>query len=172
MEKVKSLLIKKRNPYILTVANNTNETIKDFTVLSFLKQQNPICLDEEGNILIKRNQGEITIKSEIKNISHKDFLLNLIENVFNVSITYVVCSNPEQIIKPFELKQKDAIGNVLAIDFIPSLDIDVLQKEIIGIKYDYAIDCFTEINFTEILPNSKFTMYLCPILENPNKIFL
>ena len=172
MEKVKSLLTKKGNPYILTITNNSDEIIKDFTILSFLKQQNPICLDEEGNILIKKNQGKITIKSEIKNISHKDFLLNLMENIFNVSITYIVCSNSEQIIKPFEVKQEDAIGNVLAIDFIPSLDINVLQKEIIGIKYDYAIDCFTEINFTEILPNSKFTMYLCPISQNPNKIFL
>jgi hypothetical protein len=172
VEEREPLLVKKGNPYILTVANNTNETIKDFTVLSFLKQQNPICLDEEGNILIKKNQGEITIKSEIKNISHKDFLLNLIENIFNVSTTYIVCSNPEQIIKNFEVKQKDAIGNVSAIDFIPLLDIDVLQKKIIGIKYDYNIDCFTEINFTEILPNSRFTMYLYPISENTNKIFL
>lgn len=159
-------------PYVLTISNNTSETIKDFTVLSFLKQQNPICLDEEGNILIKKNQGEITIKSEIKNISHKDFLLNLKENNFNVSTTYIVCSNPEQIIKHFELIKKDEIGNVSVIDFIPSLDINGLQKEIIGIKYDYSIDWLTEINFTEILPNSKFTIYLCPISENPNKIFL
>ena len=159
-------------PYVLTISNNTSETIKDFTVLSFLKQQNPIRLDEEGNILIKKNKGEITIKSEIKNISHKDFLLNLKENNFNVSITYVVCSNPKQIIKPFELIQKDEIGNVSVIDFIPSLDINELQKEIIAIKYDYSIDWLTEINFTEILPNSKFTIYLCPISENPNKIFL
>ena len=150
-------------PYILTISNNTSETIKDFKILSFSEYQNSKYLDNVGNIFIKKNKGYISIRSGIHNISYKDILFQFMVQPFQVGLTYVVAfGNQEQSTKTFEIITKDANGNLAQKTLVPTIDPYQQQTNIVVVKYNYGIDMFTDIIYSEILPKTTFSIYFYP----------
>jgi hypothetical protein len=150
-------------PYILTISNNTSETIKDFKILSFLEYQNSKDLDKEGNIFIKKNEGNITIKSGISDITYNDILFQFMVQPFQVGLTYIIAfNNQEQMTKTFKITTKDAHGNTAQKTLVPTIDPYQQQTNIVAVKYNYGIDMFTDIIYSEILPNTTFSMYFYP----------
>jgi hypothetical protein len=149
-------------PYILTISNNTSETIKDFKILSFLEYQNSKDLDKEGNIFIKKNKGNITIKSGIPDISYNQILYQFMNQPILVGLTYIMSTNKEQITKFIEIKKKDAVGNESYSALAPTIDPYQYQTNIVAVKYNYGIDMNTNIICSEILPNTTFNIYFYP----------
>ena len=149
-------------PYILNISNNTSETIKDFKIISFLEYQNSEYLDKEGNLFIKKDKGEISIKSGIPNISYKDILFQFMAQPFQVGLTYIMSSNQEQIIKLIQINTKDANGNEAYRTLVPTIDPYQQQTNIVAIKKNYGIDMFTNLIYSEILPLTQFNIYFYP----------
>jgi hypothetical protein len=149
-------------PYILNVSNNTSETIKDFKIISFLEYQNSKYLDKEGNLFIKKDKGEISIKSGIPNISYKDILFQFMAQPFQVGLTYIMSSKQEQITKLIQINTKYANGNEAYRTLVPTIDPYQQQSNIVAIKKNYGIDMFTDIIYSEILPKTTFSIYFYP----------
>lgn len=149
-------------PYILNVSNNTSETIKDFKIISFLEYQNSKYLDKEGNLFIKKDKGEISIKSGIPNISYKDILFQFMAQPFQVGLTYIMSSKQEQITKLIQINTKDANGNEAYRTLVPTIDPYQQQSNIVAIKKNYGIDMFTNVIYSEILPLTQFNIYFYP----------
>jgi hypothetical protein len=159
---IKGIDPKTLQPYILKITNNTNETLKEFKILSFKSHQNTKCLNDDGNYFIKKNKGEIIIESSIPNVYYKDILTSFTQIPFSVGLTYIMSANIEQITKVIEVKRKDGFGNEEFRTLVPTIDPYQQQTNIVAVRKNYTIYAFTDIIYSELLPNTIVNMYFYP----------
>lgn len=147
-------------PYIILVSNASATTVSNFDVLGAYQYLNNTGFDASGNLTI----GNVTISSQISNVSYRELLYQSMNSPFSVGMTYleVLSGSNSQATTPFTLNTRDANGNEAKRSYIPTIDPYQQQNNMTIVNQLYRIDGFTKLTFSSIAASIQFRIHFYP----------
>jgi len=156
-------------PYIITVSNSSNvTTVSNFDILGAYQYLFSSGFNANTGAL---TISGVTISSGLSNVTYQFLLQQSQQNPFTVGRTLIQSQvNSSQITQTINVTTTDASGLQAVSPLIPIIDPYQNQTNNLVVDMPFRIDGSTKLTFSQILPNSVFTVYLYPSVNiNPSR---
>lgn len=140
-------------PYIIVIENTTNNHIEDIKLFDTFKNNG---LPNFGL------PPGVTVTMGIQGVTYGQLLFQSMSMPFLTSCTYLKADSTEQVNQTFTIKAKDTNGNMQNIPCSSVVSPYQPQGNVLQASCEYIIDGNTVFIINNLLPNSKFKIYIYP----------
>ena len=140
-------------PYVIEIKNTTGST------------KNDLILFDAFRSLSATNFGlpaGVDVSAKMSNVTYNQLLFQSMSRPFVSGLTYLTAGSSSEVMSTFNIKTKDANGNMQNVPCSPIISPYQNQSKVVQAKYDYLINGNTQYIIGQMKAGETLNLYIYP----------